>query len=446
MVRLDRRPRPAGRDRPTARRHLSGHAELDGARAARYLAAAEATGRWLTGAALRTPEGRSWPVWPGISDDVDPGFYHGGAGVTWFLTELASTTGSARLVAAARDAALFTARTPHEGRFGLFSGLAGSTLAVAHAAAVLDDARLRTTGRDLLAELTAAAQQAGSGVEWPAFADGRGPWQELYHGTAGIALVLARLDRPELAAAAGRRLSDLAIPAAVGCWWRSRPQDGKPAPNIAHGTAGIAYALATLAGQADDQVFTGRALDGAAYLLSIARIAGGTCAVHHHEVDGTQQYTLGWCSGPPGLACLFLRLQELTGDAAWLTWTRRAALTVTGSGIPARLYPGFWDNVGQCCGSAGVAGFFLGLHSVTGERADLDFATTVLDDMLDRAVSDEAGMRWHNVEHTADPPELPAATGWMQGAAGVGAALLLGYRVLAGQPAGEWLPSHPFPA
>ena len=145
--------------------HTGADAERDGGRAARYLAAAEATGRWLTGVAVSTPDGRSWPVWPGISDAVDPGFYHGGAGVTWFLTELASTTGSARFAAGAREAALFTARTPHEGRFGLYSGLAGSALAVAHAAALLDDAQLHATGRDMLAELTARARPAGSGIE-----------------------------------------------------------------------------------------------------------------------------------------------------------------------------------------------------------------------------------------------------------------------------------------
>ena len=54
-------------------------------------------------------------------------------------------------------------------------------------------------------------------------------------------------------------------------------------------------------------------------------------------------------------------------------------------------------------------------------------------------------MRWHNVEHTADPPKLPAQTGWMQGAAGIGAALLRGHRVLSGSGPGPWLPSWPFP-
>lgn len=243
---------------------------------------------------------------------------------------------------------------------------------------------------------------------------------------------------------AGRRLLELAVPAPTGRWWRSRPDDFKTAPNMAHGTAGIAYCLATLATATGEPEFAEAALEGAAYLLSIARTEGGMCGVHHHEVAGTDLYMLGFCSGSTGLGCLFVRLYQMTGDGAWLDWTGRAAATVTGSGLPARLYPGFWDNVAQCCGSAGVADFFLGLHALTGNLAHLQFAVAVLDDILDRAVLDELGMRWHNVEHTASPPALPAQTGWMRGAAGIGATLLRAHLLLTGSGTGRWLPSWPF--
>ena len=166
--------------------------------------------------------------------------------------------------------------------------------------------------------------------------------------------------------------------------------------------------------------------------------------MHHHEVDGTDLFTMGVCSGPPGLGCLFVRLHQLTGDSTWLDWAARTARTVSTSGIPARLYPGFWDNVAQCCGSAGVADFFFGMHSLTGEEGYLAFALVMLDDILDRAKVDADGMRWHNVEHTVQPPELSAQTGWMQGAAGIGASLLRGHRVLTGGSARPWLPSWPF--
>jgi hypothetical protein len=190
--------------------------------------------------------------------------------------------------------------------------------------------------------------------------------------------------------------------------------------------------------------FAETAVAGAEYLLSIARTTDGTCAVHHHEGDGTELYTLGVCSGPAGLACMFVRLHQLTGEASWLEWAARAARTVETSGIPARLFPGFWDNVAQCCGSAGVADFFLGMHTLAGADSDLAFAEVVLDDILSRAEVDADGWRWHNFEHRVDPPVLPAQTGWMQGAAGIGASLLRAHRVLTGLPAGPWLPSWPF--
>ncbi len=44
----------------------------------------------------------------------------------------------------------------------------------------------------------------------------------------------------------------------------------------------------------------------------------------------------------------------------------------------------------------------------------------------------------------AAQPELPAQAGWMQGAAGIGAARLRGHQVLTGSQASPWLPSWPF--
>jgi lantibiotic modifying enzyme len=414
-------------------------------RARRYLAAARGAGRWVSGARILAPDGPAWPVQAGAADQADATLYGAGAGVALFLASLAAATGDADTTAAARAAARFVARTPDGGRFGLYTGYSGMALAVDQAGLLLGDDGLRGQAARMMDRVASAARPAGVGVQWPPMPSGRGPWQELYHGTAGIALVAARLGRLDLAVSAGRRLAGLSQPAATGRWWRSRPDDMRPAPNIAHGTAGISYALATLALDAGEPAFAAAALDGAAYLLSIARTTDGTCAVHHHEGDGTGLYTLGWCSGPPGLGGLFVRLHQLTGDQSWLEWAARAARTVTASGLPQRRYPGFWDNVAQCCGSAGVADFFLGLHLVTGDPAHLDFACIVLDDIVDRAVTDDQGTRWHNIEHTATPPELPAQTGWMQGAAGIGAALLRGHQVLSGRDAGPWLPSWPFP-
>ena len=410
----------------------------------RYLDAARAAGRWIVASAVDAPDGPAWPVVVGEPDTSDPSLYGGEAGVAWFLSELAHTTGDGATAEAARAAAERCTYAQAETRFGLYTGLAGMAVAVDHTAERLDDDALRVAARQMVDQIAEASIEAGTGVEWPAWGNGRGPWQELYHGTAGIGLALLRLGRIDLAVRAGNRLVELAIDTPAGCWWRSRPDDAKPAPNIAHGTAGVAYFLATLALATRTNEYAATALAGAHHLLSIARTDDDTCAVHHHDVDGTDLYTLGYCSGPPGLGCLFIRLNQLTGDSSWFEWATRAARTITTSGVPRPLYPGFWDNVGQCCGSAGVADYFLGLHTITEDADHLAFACTMLDDILDRAVVDEQGMRWHNVEHRARDPRLPAQTGYMQGAAGIGAALLFGHQALDHEPLGPWLPGWPF--
>jgi hypothetical protein len=92
--------------------------------------------------------------------------------------------------------------------------------------------------------------------------------------------------------------------------------------------------------------------------------------------------------------------------------------------IPERREPGFWDIVGRCCGSAGVAEYFRDPHTWRNEPDDLAFALTLVDDLLARAAGDENGMRWHNVEFREDTPELPSETSYFQGASGIGLTLL----------------------
>lgn len=84
------------------------------------------------------------------------------------------------------------------------------------------------------------------------------------------------------------------------------------------------------------------------------------------------------------------------------------------------------------------------MHSYTGDPAYMSFASTVLDDLVDRGVPDGAGVRWHNLDPGRTPPELPAETGYMQGAAGVGLTLLRGHRAAHGGDWGRSLPDSPF--
>src|SRR5207253_5943577 len=129
-----------------------------------------------------------------------------------------------------------------------------------------------------------------------------------------------------------------------------------------HGTAGNAYFLASLYLETKDRAFLEAALAGASYLKAVAKTQGDVCLVFHHEPEGEDLFYLGWCHGPTGTARLFYRLYQATGDREWLDWVKRSARAILASGIPEKRPPGFWNNVSQCCGSAGVAEFFLDLH------------------------------------------------------------------------------------
>jgi lantibiotic modifying enzyme len=194
-------------------------------------------------------------------------------------------------------------------------------------------------------------------------------------------------------------------------------------PNFSHGTAGVAYFLATLFQATGERAFLDGSLAGAAYLHAIARTDGDGCLIFHHEPgdDGRRLYYLGWCHGPAGSVRLWHRLWQATGNGVWLEWASRSARAIVESGIPEKPTPGFWNNVGVCCGSAGVAEFFLAHHRATGDPSALAFARRVSAWILAAAVRDAQGIRWPHAEHRTRPAEIAAQTGWMQGAAGIGA-------------------------
>jgi hypothetical protein len=111
-------------------------------------------------------------------------------------------------------------------------------------------------------------------------------------------------------------------------------------------------------------------------------------------------------------------------------WERACLHSLKVSGIPERLYPGFWDNDGRCCGTAGVGDVVLNLWQRYGDDEDLAFAVTLADAIVSRARHDDEYVYWRFVEHRNEDPLLPPGPGWMQGAAGISAYLFRLARVL----------------
>jgi lantibiotic modifying enzyme len=384
--------------------------------------------RWIARSAIRGTGGTAWPWDPDDPDSVQLNLYTGMPGVVLFYLELFGATGErAALDEAAAGAEYLAASLPSDDRVtdaGLYTGLAGLayTLALTYRETRL--ASLGDAAKRALATLHGAAQPEGRGVRFNESTD-------IVSGSAGIGLLLlwaaAQLDDPsalDLAAAAGRRLVELGVPERGGIKWMIAPGVPRNYPNFSHGTAGVSYFLASLYGATGEREFLDAARAGAAYLQELAtRTANDGRMIFHSEPGNEQLYYLSWCHGPVGTARTFHRLGQLTGDAAYRDYVARLAQAILDMKVPERS-PGFWNNISQCCGNAGVIEFFLALYNVTGEPGHLEFAEQVAADTVHRATAEDGGLKWIQAEHRVRPELLIAQTGLMQGAAGVGLAML----------------------
>jgi hypothetical protein len=207
-------------------------------------------------------------------------------------------------------------------------------------------------------------------------------------------------------------------------------------PNWSHGLAGIAAALAVAGSELGRRDLVEAARSGAEHLVTLGDTTAGGFVVPHvipSEPD-TDEVTFTWCHGPAGTSLLFTALEhagvaEVAGETP-AQWHRRCLHSIRTSGVPDRLRPGFWDNDGRCCGTAGVGEVFLDAWQRDGVDDDLAFARVLGDALVERAILDGDRACWRFVEHRAADPLLPPGVGWMQGAAGIAAHLMRLARVL----------------
>jgi lantibiotic modifying enzyme len=397
-----------------------------------YVDAALRAERWLRSVAIDTAAGRTWPVTSGEPKRGAPesSLYSGAPGVVLFYTELHAFTGERRFLdEAIRGALEIASKIPEPGarvtQAGLYEGLAGHVfvLQTVHRASGRDD--LRAAARRGARALAATGTRAGDGsIAWS-------PVTDIISGASGIGLALLGMrdllgdQSLDLARRVGDRLVAASLPVADGRRkWMMSPTYAREMPNFSHGTAGVAYFLATLSQQGGERRHLDAALDGARYLQAIAVPMGDGQVIRHHDGDGTQLFYLGWCHGPAGTSRLWDRLHAIDRDATWRASEDAGARGIIAHGVPEKRSDGFWNNISQCCGNAGVAEYFLTRHARTRNAADLAYARRQADDLLTRGAVDGDRERWAQAENRVSPNDLSAQTGWMQGAAGVGAMLL----------------------
>ena len=410
-----------------------------------YLEAARDAARWIEASAIKTPHGVTWPADPADPKSVSNTLYSGSPGVVLFLMEMHRATGDAAYLERARlGADHLMAAVETEKEAGLYTGLAGIGYTLIETANLTREAKYRDGAKRVAERIRAMAKPAGAGISWNDTTD-------IIGGSAGIGLFLLyaskELDEPayrDLATKAGHRLVELARKDAGGEKWAMTPTFKRLMPNFSHGTAGIAYFLATLSAEVGEQVFLDHAIAGAKYLQSVAKTEGNMCLIFHNEPDGQDLYYLSWCHGPPGTARLFYRLHQITKDPEWMEWVHKSARGVMSTGIPEQRTPGFWNNVSQCCGDAGVAMFFFDIGRPTRTAAYTDFARKVTDHLLSKGTRDEKGLRWVQAENRTQPDKVIAQTGYMQGAAGMGMLLLRVDGMSRRRRLGTIFPDNPF--
>jgi hypothetical protein len=209
---------------------------------------------------------------------------------------------------------------------------------------------------------------------------------------------------------------------------------GRPVemPNWSHGLAGIAAVLARAGAALGRSDLVDAAKLGGEHLVTLASqesLDTGGFAVprripHKPDLD---EYTWNWCHGPAGTLGLFEALAEagvdqVAGESP-SSYVGRCLHSLHTSGIPERLRPGFWDNEGRCCGTAGVGAAVL--------PYDPAFALSLADTLVDRAYGEGDRAFWRFVEHRNPEPLLSPGVGWMQGAAGIAGFLFEASETLA---------------
>lgn len=285
---------------------------------------------------------------------LGPRVYEGTAGVGLFLAQLALATGEPgprrAAVGALRHALGCAPALPAADRDGLFAGVMGVVLAAGRVAAWLDEPELDAGAGVLVADAPVPA--------------GRCP--DVLSGTAGVVIGLLALgDAPsvETAVTLGNDLLARGRATEHGLSWAA-PGDRRHVCGLAHGAAGIGWALTELFASTGEERFREGAARAFAYERSWLdpesgmwpdlRIPGqrrGRPPAAGTATTGT------WCRGEAGIALTRLRAAALTGAEAERRDAERALATTRRH--VAGLQEHEIEDMSLCHGAAGSADVLL---------------------------------------------------------------------------------------
>ena len=360
---------------------------MSAARGAAPLEEAERIGRRLVEEAIWWGDRCTWTGdavettdhgWEVVHRSLGADLYDGTAGVAWFLGHLWRARGDPDLRRTAEGALRHALSAP--GRDGgLYVGPLGVALAAAEVGEMLGVSELAASGRELGGALAAK--------------DGGAPLAEaeLLGGAAGrlaalLGLAARSADRGllDLARSLGDQLVEAAAPAAAGrCWpapgGMADPQLGLC--GLAHGAAGVAYALGELYAATGEPSYLEAARLACRYERSWYASGLGwpdLRSPHPEEPAGAPwpSYPAYWCHGAVGIGLQRLRMHELTGDRVALAEAGAALVAARSAarGALAAGADGFAANFSLCHGLGGIVDLETEAAVVLDSPAHLDAA------------------------------------------------------------------------
>jgi lantibiotic modifying enzyme len=429
-----------------------------------YLELSLSAERWIATLRRPTDHGVAWSHSTERSEVVSHTLYNGSAGILLFYLELHAATAQPRFLdvalAAADELAAYASATKWQS-CAMYTGWPGLAFALGEAARLSGQRHYAAAAAQCLDRLHASAHRLGAGIGWiepMPFSDIHGfkGDREIYDasvGAAGAGFVLLYAARTRLhpdalawATEVGERLLEVAQRTEAGLNWAlmsDMPFPWNPS-NFAHGGAGVGAFMAMLYEATQDQRFLNAAKDAASHLMHIAHVVGEGHLVHHHDGDGANLYYLSACHGPPGTTRLFHVLYRITGDATYSRWNDGALRGLLSTGAPEQRSDGFWNNVSQCCGDAGVGDYAVNSYRATQDERYIDLARREAAVLDARAVTRDGGICWPQAEHRERPKFIQAQTGYMQGAAGIGSFFTHLHTTLIGAPVKIAFPDTPF--
>lgn len=329
-----------------------------------YLLTAQAIGQHLAREAIWHADHCNWigasqssPAQGGSSaviyQALAPDLYGGTCGVALFLAELAAITQDATLrrpaLGAVRQALAQAERVPPAARLSLYSGWVGIALAATRIGLLLGVESLLAGARQLLGTLPQPD---------PA------PLHDFLAGSAGAVaglLILGTLLEDAAlgttAIALGTGLIAAADKSAIGYSWPAPHPTRRNLTGLAHGAAGIGFALLELYAATRDTQFRTAAERAYAYERHWFDAERGNWPDFRTPLPGRPRhgeevFVTYWCHGGPGIALTRLRAYALLGNRIYQE-EAAAALKTTQQAILKTLPAGSSDY-SLCHGLAGL--------------------------------------------------------------------------------------------